>query len=137
MRGLLALAIVLAACDATPLDVPPRDFVDDVSGRWVSPWVYAGTDAEGDYNTRYVLQVVENTDGTCTAMLFCECSNPAHTPPTPGNHFWEGTLSFGVLSLQSTNLVTGDTGTLTATVDESTLGVTFSWGEAFTFTRID
>lgn len=137
MRGLLALAIMLAACDTTPLDVPPRDTTEDVAGKWVSPWRYAGTDADGDYSTRYVLQVVENSDGTCTATLYCECTNPVHTPPVPGNHFWEGTLAFGVLSLESTNLVTGDTGTLVGTVDESTMGVSFSWGESYTFTRMD
>lgn len=136
MRALLALALVWAACDVTHLEVPPPEQEEEVTGRWVSDWMFAGTDAQGDYSTRYVLQVVEDANGTCTAMLTCECSSPAHPPPVPGNHFWEGNLSEHVITMHSTNLVTGDAGELTASMDQGTLNVFFSWGETVAFTRV-
>lgn len=134
MKTLLGLVLLLAACDQTPLVVPPVN-TGEMDGRWTSPWVVAGSDDEGEYSTRYVLVFVEDNVGHCTAQLSCECTNPAHTPAPPGMHFWEGDRSSNVISMQSTNIVTGESGTLTGTVQGSSLTVQFSWGEALTFVR--
>lgn len=135
MRFLFALALVWASCDVTPLDVPPSVMEEEVTGKWVSDWALAGTDEQGEYSTRYVLQIVEDPNGTCTAMLSCECSSPAHPPPVPGNHFWEGNISQHVITMHSTNLVTGDGSEMTASVEQGILNAFFSWGETVAFVR--
>ena len=133
MKLLLALALVLAACDQTPLVVTNTE-KPAVAGRWVSAWVEA-EDGGGAYSTRYVMDFTEDRSGCCSAMLSCQCSNGDHIPPTPGTRLWEGERLNGSLTMHSNNLVTGDTATLTATLADGTLTVEFSWGETVTFTR--
>ncbi len=133
MRLLLTLALVFAACDQTPLVVTNTE-KPAVAGRWVSAWVEPDGSA-GAFSTRYVMEFTEDRSGCCSAMLSCQCSSGDHIPPTPGNRLWEGERWNGTLTMHSTNLVTGETATLTAALAEEVLTVTFSWGETVTFTR--
>jgi hypothetical protein len=131
MRYLLALALVFAACDQTPLEVPSRER-PSIDGRWVSAWVDAG---QGEFSTRYVLEITEAASGRCTAMLSCQCSSEDHIPENPGNRFWEGERWNGSLTMTSTNLVTGETASLTASLASGTLTAVFSWSETVAFAR--